>query len=163
MMNQIVQQIMNDKRLSSRTIVVSIGSFLGDVGGEPALESGRWERNLFKWILRGINKAARASAELADFLDNNGLNTELSWSEDVRTDFSDFMERFNECNTGKHPYRIVLIIDEFTGFANTLYLKFQAAKMRATWSGPTAGNGRWTLSVSSVKGALYRSWWDMTQ
>lgn len=128
MMNQIVQQIMNDKRLSSRTIVVSIGSFLGDVGGEPALESGRWERNLFKWILRGINKAARASAELADFLDNNGLNTELSWSEDVRTDFSDFMERFNECNTGKHPYRIVLIIDEFTGFANTLYLKFQAAK-----------------------------------
>ena len=128
MMNQIVQQIVNDKRLSSRTIVVSIGSFLGDVGGEPALENGRWERNLFKWILRGINKAARASAELADFLDNNGLDTELSWSEDVRTDFSDFMERFNECNVGKHPYRIVLIIDEFTGFARTLYLKFQTAK-----------------------------------
>lgn len=128
MINQIINQVKADKQLCSRTIIVNIGTFLNDVGGVEALENGRWERNLFMRILRGIDDAAEDSADLADFLDNNGLNTELSWSEDLRTDFDNFMHRFNRCNTGKKPYRIVLFVDEFTGFANTLYLKFQAAK-----------------------------------
>lgn len=128
MINQIINQVKADKQLCSRTIIVNIGTFLNDVGGVKALENGRWERNLFMRILRGIDDAAEGSADLADFLDNNGLNTELSWSKDLRTDFDNFMYRFNQCNTGKKPYRIVLFVDEFTGFANTLYLKFQAAK-----------------------------------
>ena len=128
MINQIINQVKADKQLCSRTIIVNIGTFLNDVGGVEALENGRWERNLFMRILRGIDDAAEDSADLADFLDNNGLNTELSWSEDLRTDFDNFMYRFNQCNTGKKPYRIVLFVDEFTGFANTLYLKFQVAK-----------------------------------
>lgn len=128
MMNQIEAQIQGDELLRSRTIFIKWGVFLSVVGGEAAITSGKWEKNLYEEILLGIADAAEDSADLGAFLENNGLNTELSSSGDARAEFDDFMQRFNRCNTGKRPYRIVLVIDEFTGFARTLYLKFQDAR-----------------------------------
>lgn len=133
MMNQIEAQMQDDELLRSRTIFIKWGFFLSVVGGGEAVESGEWEAILYSEILKGIAKIARENLqkkdkELFNFLKVHGLNTKLSEDGSARREFDDFMERFNQCNTGKRPYRIVLVIDEFTGFARTLYMKFQDAR-----------------------------------
>lgn len=128
MMNQIKAQVNGDEQLRSRTIFIKWGFFLSVVGGEAALASGKWERYLYEEILRGIANAAEDREDLCTFLESNELSTELSDSGEAREKFDDFMRRFNQGNTGKRPYRIVLMIDEFTGFACTLYRKFQDAR-----------------------------------
>lgn len=128
MMNQIKAQVDGDELLRSRTIFIKWGVFLSVVGGEAALASGKWERYLYEEILRGIADAAEDREDLCTFLESNELSTKLSDSGDARREFDEFMRRFNQANTGKRTYRIVLVIDEFTGFAKTLYLQFQKAK-----------------------------------
>lgn len=128
MMNQIKAQVDGDELLRSRTIFIKWGFFLSVVGGKAALVSGKWERYLYEEILRGIADAAENREDLCTFLESNKLSTKLSDSGDAQREFDEFMRRFNQGNTGKRPYRIVLMIDEFTSFACTLYWEFQDAR-----------------------------------